>query len=119
MKRSNAVARRICWRVILAAVTILYSSVRANPASQKQGVAAALTIVDQNGRLVPNAVPSDTSQTFDVTVGPGGMTVFSPATLNISTGDTVRWTWASDGHAVTSGGPCQADSAVCEAHDMK
>ncbi len=41
----------------------------------------------------------------DVTVGPGGNMVFEPANIVIQIGDTVRWTWDSDGHNVGSGVP--------------
>ena len=41
----------------------------------------------------------------DVTVGPGGALVFLPDALVIDIGDTVRWTWDSDGHNVGSGLP--------------
>ena len=53
---------------------------------------------------------------FDVAVGQGG-DVFVPDTLNISVGDTVRWTWAESGHSVTSGPPCAADSQYCSPDD--
>src|SRR6476620_1272628 len=43
--------------------------------------------------------------TFDVTVGPGFVLVFSPSSVTINVGDQVRWTWASDGHSTTSGSP--------------
>ena len=118
MKRSDPVAWRTCWSVIIAGVAIFSSSVRADPASQKQAPATAITILDQNGRLVPNGQPSSTSQIFDVTVGPGGQTVFSPDTLTIAVGDTVRWTWASIGHSVTSGNACAIDSQFCSPDDM-
>ena len=85
--------------------------------SQEKDPAPAITIVDQNGRLVPNTPPLASSQIFDVTVGPGGVTVFSPDTLNISVGDTVRWTWDSLGHSVTSGVMCAADSQFCSPTD--
>jgi hypothetical protein len=62
---------------------------------------AVIRIVDQNGRPVPNGVSAPAGQIFDVTVGPGF--AFNPDELNISIGDTVRWTWASGGHSVTSG----------------
>ena len=39
-------------------------------------------------------------------------------TVNISVGDTVRWTWADGGHSVTSGQPCSADSQFCSPDDM-
>ena len=43
---------------------------------------------------------------------------FDPDTVNISVGDTVRWTWAGSGHSVTSGPPCAADSQYCSPNDM-
>ena len=113
MKRSNAVARRICWLVIIAGLAIFSPS----EFGAGRAAAAAITIVDQNGRLVPNARPSATSQIFDVTVGPGGLTVFSPDTLNISVGDTVRWTWDSSFHSVSSGTPCTIDLQFCSPDD--
>ena len=114
MKRSNAVARQICWLVVMAGVAIF------SPSGFGAGSAAAtaITIVDQNGRLVPNTPPSTISQIFDVTVGPNGMLVFSPDPVNISVGDTVRWTWGSSGHSVTSGNPCTADGQFCSPNDM-
>ena len=39
--------------------------------------------------------------TFNVTVGVGGRG-FSPSSVTIHPGDQVTWTWASDGHSVTS-----------------
>ncbi len=61
-------------------------------------------------------MPSGTGQVFDVAVGQGG-DVFVPDTLNISVGDTVRWTWAESGHSVTSGPPCAPDSQYCSPDD--
>jgi plastocyanin/N-acetylneuraminic acid mutarotase len=58
-----------------------------------------------------SGVPSG-GQIFDVAVGQGG-DVFVPDTVNISVGDTVRWTWAESGHSVTSGDPCTADGQFC------
>ena len=122
MKRSNMIAKWICWLPAMAAVALLAPSEigaqRAAAPSQKRGASMALTILDQNGRPVPNTPPSATNQIFDVTVGPGGVQVFSPNTLNISAGDTVRWTWDSLGHSVTSGTPCTADSQFCSPDDM-
>ena len=39
-------------------------------------------------------------QIFDVAVGQGG-DVFVPDTVNISVGDTVRWTWAEKAATVS------------------
>jgi plastocyanin len=77
-----------------------------------------ISIYDQNGRLAPNAEPSATSQIFDVTVGPGGSLTFSPNSINIAVGDTVRWTWQSDFHSVTSGQSCTADGQFCSPDDV-
>jgi plastocyanin len=90
----------------------------ATAAVQERGAPAAITIFDQNGRRVPETLQSAPNQIFDVTVGPGGTFVFSPDTLSISVGDTVRWTWASLGHSVTSGGSCAPDSQFCSPDDM-
>ena len=46
-----------------------------------------------------------TATTVDVTVGPNGEFVFSPSSVTISPGDTVRWTWDSEFHSSTSGRP--------------
>lgn len=50
--------------------------------------------------------------TVDVTVGQGGDN-FSPATADIVAGDTVRWTWSSSNHTVSSGVPCTVDNQYC------
>ena len=49
-----------------------------------------------------SGVPSGGGQIFDVSVGNGGV-MFDPDSVNISVGDTVRWTWSSNSHSVTSG----------------
>jgi plastocyanin len=43
--------------------------------------------------------------TIDVTVAPGGNLVFSPSSVTIHPGDTVRWTWGASFHSSTSGVP--------------
>jgi plastocyanin len=49
--------------------------------------------------------PSLASATiFTVTVGDGGF-IFSPSSLTIQPGDTVKWTWSASGHSSTSGTP--------------
>ena len=116
MKISNA-ARLIFWLAAILAIGILVraesSEKRANIANTKS---APLRIVDQNGRPAVSGVPSATSQIVDVMVGPGFS--FAPDTVNISVGDTVRWTWASSGHSVSSGPQCYADSQFCSPNDM-
>ncbi|HEU0209470.1 MAG TPA: plastocyanin/azurin family copper-binding protein, partial [Candidatus Udaeobacter sp.] len=43
--------------------------------------------------------------TVTVTVAPGGSLVFSPSSVTIHPGDTVRWTWGASFHSSTSGIP--------------
>jgi len=116
MKISNA-ARLIFWVAVLVATGFL---VRAESGEMRSSVpdprsAPPLRIVDQSGRPAVSGVPSAPSTIVDVTVAPGGTFTFSPSTVNISVGDTVRWTWAASGHSVTSGNStsCTADGQFC------
>jgi plastocyanin len=67
----------------------------------------------ENDAWATTLPPPAPAQTFDVTVGPGGTLTFSPDELTINVGDTVRWTWASPTHTVTSGSSCTANSQYC------
>jgi plastocyanin len=50
--------------------------------------------------------PKASAATVDVTVAPNGDHVFSPSSVTVHPGDTVRWTWASGMfHSSTSGTP--------------
>ncbi len=86
-------------------------------ADERKASSPAITILDQDGRVAPNARPSATSQIIDVTVAPGGQLRFSPDILNINVGDTVRWTWAAGGHNVRSGNGCSANGMFCSPSD--
>src|SRR5262249_42010714 len=120
MKKLSTARRPIFWLAIIFTITFLVRAEsggnRTSAPPQKQRGAPGIRIVDQNGEPAVSGVPSDISTIVDVTVGPGFS--FSPPTVNISVGDTVRWTWAGDGHSVTSGQPCQADSQYCSPNDM-
>jgi plastocyanin len=123
MKPSNSALRRIpCLAACLAAGFVLPSAFADAsipvPASKQSGRPGPITIVDRNGRQVPNSVPSVHSQIFDVMVGPNGKLMFSPDVVNISVGDTVRWTWFGTRHSVTSGQPCTPDNQFCSPDDM-
>ncbi len=48
---------------------------------------------------------SASAATIDVTVAPNGNLVFSPSSVTIHPGDTVRWTWGASFHSSTSGIP--------------
>ena len=50
-----------------------------------------------------------TAMTVNVTVAPNGAFVFSPSSVTIRPGDTVRWTWGDDFHSSTSGTPGMPD----------
>src|SRR5438270_12534560 len=102
MKRLNAVVRLTCLLAIMFAIAFLSHAEsgdrRITTTTQRERATGALRIVDQNGRPAVNGAPSAISQIFDVAVGQGG-DVFVPDTLNVSVGDTVRWTWAESGHS--------------------
>ena len=102
MKRSNVRVGRIGWLLAISAGALLFPcKVKADGVAQPKKVHAnnAIVVLNQHGRAVPSSLPSATSQIFDVSVGPSGQLVFSPATVNIAVGDTVRWTWAGSGHS--------------------
>lgn len=117
--KPNAGARRTCWLATICAMVFVSPTEsgdrRIAIATEAERTAAAISIVDQNGRPSPHSVPSPNSQIFDVTVGQGF--AFVPNMLNIFAGDTVRWTWASSGNSVTSGMPCTIDGQYCSPDD--
>src|SRR5580704_9898412 len=119
MKRSKAAVRAIFWLAMTFAIVFF---VRAESGDRRASMphaksAPPIRIVDQNGRPAVNGVPSATSTIVDVMVGGGNGFQFVPDTVNISVGDTVRWTWVASGHSVTSGPPCVADSQYCSPND--
>jgi plastocyanin len=119
MKRLNAAMRFACLLATTFA-TVFFSQAESgnrhlNTAPQKQRATHVIRILDQNGRPAVSGVPSGTGQIVDVSVGPGF--VFVPDEVNISVGDTVRWTWAGNGHSVTSGDPCTPDEQFCSPDD--
>jgi len=88
-------------------------------AAPENHATAAIRIVDQYGGQAPSGKRYVGSEIFDVTVGPiGNEFSFVPDTVNISVGDTVRWTWESDFHSVTSGTACIADGQFCSPDNM-
>ena len=120
MERSKAAVRAIFWLAMTFAIVFF---VRAESGDRRASMphaksAPPIRIVDQNGRPAVNGVPSATSTIVDVMVGGGNGFQFVPDTVNISVGDTVRWTWVASGHSVTSGPPCVADSQYCSPNDM-
>src|SRR5262245_14565395 len=119
----NNRAPRIYWLAILPAMLFL-SSAQSNDdrSANTTGEQRALTpinIVDQYGRSVPNGMGAVGGRVFDVTVGPlNNILRFDPERLTIIEGDTVRWTWASSDHSVTSGTDCSADGEFCSPDNM-
>src|SRR6266550_3024896 len=120
MKQLNAVARLTFFLATIFAMVFLSQAEsrekHISTAQQKKPAAPGIHIVDQNGRPAVSGVPTGGGQIFDVAVGKGG-DVFVPDSVNISVGDTVRWTWAEGGHSVTSGPPCFVDSQFCSPDD--
>src|SRR5258708_39589518 len=117
MKRLTA-ARPIFWLAMMFAIVFLVQAESGDRRASMPNTKSAppIRIVDQNGQPAVNGVPSATSQIVDVAVGQGG-DVFVPDTVNISVGDTVRWTWAESGHSVTSGPPFVPESQYCSPND--
>lgn len=63
------------------------------------------------------AMRKPSAATVEVMVGANGST-FSPAQVNVHVGDTVRWTWATANHTVTSGNPPgAADGKFCSPNE--
>ena len=123
VKRSNRRAQLTCWLAMLATMAFLPAAESGDNHSAattgEKRAFPAIRIVDQHGRQVPSGRRLAGSQVFDVAVGPSGNKIrFVPDTLNISVGDTVRWTWGSDDHSVTSGTPCTADGQFCSPDNM-
>jgi plastocyanin len=123
--QSNAKARQAVWlTMLLAAVFWGAAEARDKPsadATSENYANAPIRIVDQYGRQASSGKRYVGSQIFDVIVGPVGNELsFVPDTINISVGDTVRWTWESNFHSVTSGDPttCNADGQFCSPDNM-
>jgi plastocyanin len=121
MKRLNAV-RGIFWLAIIFAIAFLVQAEsgdrRISTPQTKSMSAPPIRILDQNGQPAVSGVQSPNGAVVDVAVGPNFTFVFDPDTVNIPVGTTVRWTWGSSGHSVTSGPPCVADSQYCSPDDM-
>src|SRR4030095_2736600 len=120
MKQLNAAARIALLLATTFATVFLLQAEPGNKGlrstQQKRPSAHAIHIVDQNGQPALSGVPSGGGHIVDVAVGKGGGGVV-PDTVTISVGDTVRWTWAEDGHSVTSGDPCTPDEQFCSPDD--
>ena len=121
--QSYAKARQTAWLTALLAIVFLCSADAGDKpitgGTSKNYAHAPIRIVDQYGRQALNGTPYVGSEIFDVTVGPvGNEFSFVPDTVNISVGDTVRWTWESDFHSVTSGTSCIADGQFCSPDNM-
>ena len=118
VKRSKGGAQWACWLAMLAAMAFLPAAKsddnRSAATTGEKRPFPSIRIVDQHGNQVRSGRRLAGSQIFDVAVGPSGNKIrFVPDTLNISVGDTVRWTWGSDDHSVTSGTCNTADGQFC------
>jgi plastocyanin len=122
-EESNAIPQQTLWLTLLLALVFVWPAEAGDTASgdttpENQPI-AAIRIVDQYGRQALSGKRYVGSEVFDVTVGPlENEFTFVPDTVNISVGDTVRWTWESDFHSVTSGTSCTADGQFCSPDNM-
>jgi plastocyanin len=121
--QSTAISQQIGWLTYLIAMVCLWPAVTGETASAdttpENHPIAMIRIVDQYGRQAPTGKRDVGSQIFDVTVGPlENEFTFMPDSVTIRVGDTVRWTWASDFHSVTSGTSCAADGQFCSPDNM-
>jgi len=121
--QSNATARQAAWLTVLLAIVFLWPAEGGDKpstdATSENYAIAPIRIVDQYGRQAPSGKRYVGSEIFDVTVGPVGNELrFVPDTVTITAGDTVRWTWESDFHSVTSGTSCTADGQFCSPDNM-
>lgn len=71
---------------------------------------------DASDARADGALDDGGPKTVDVQVGAGGFS-FSPSTVNVRVGDTVKWTWVGDGHNVVSGAGGTADGKFCSPND--
>jgi plastocyanin len=67
--------------------------------------------------MAPGDMAMGGPTTHTVNVGQGGIN-FSPKTLTIAIGDSVKWVWMSSGHNVVSGTPGNADNKFCSPNDL-
>ena len=116
-------AQQTWWITMLLSMGFLWSAGAGDTTSPDESsqshAAAPLHILDQFGRPTPTGKREVGNNIFDVTVGPvENEFTFAPDTVTIAAGDTVRWTWASDFHSVTSGTSCTADGQFCSPDNM-
>jgi len=121
--KRKTTAKQTWWLATLLLTAFMWAAESGNNesgnAAPENRATAAIRIVDQYGREAPSGKPDVGSEIFDVTVGPvGNEFSFVPDTVNISVGDTVRWTWESVFHSVTSGTSCTADGQFCSPDNM-
>ena len=118
MKGLRAALRIACLLVTTFATVVLSQAEPGNKpvaTTQHKKAGHVIYIVDQNGQPAVNGTRSPKGAIVDVQVGPGF--AFDPDTVTISAGTTVRWTWAGNGHSVTSGDPCAVDGEFCSPDD--
>ncbi len=120
MKRLNAVVRlTFCLATMFAIVFLSQAESGNKRASTTQHKKRAVTDPHFRSKRPAGRQRRAIGYRPDFRCGGGqGGDVFVPDTVNISVGDTVRWTWAESGHSVTSGPPCAADSQYCSPDDM-
>ena len=123
IEQRKTAAKQTWWLAVLLLTAFIWTGEAGNnessDAAPENRATAAIRMVDQYGRQALSGKRDVDSQIFDVTVGPvGNEFTFMPDVVNIGVGDTVRWTWASDFHSVSSGPPCTEDGQFCSPDNM-
>ncbi len=123
IRESHAISQQTRWLTLLLAMVFVWPAKAGDTpnadAIPENRAIAGIRIVDQYGGQALSGKRYAGTEVFDVTVGPkGNEFTFVPDTVNISVGDTVRWTWASDFHSVTSGTPCTENGQFCSPDNM-
>ena len=119
----RAKGQQTWWMTMLLSTGFLCSAGAGETTSPDEScqnhAAASLRIVNQYGSEAFSGQRAVGSNIFDVTVGPKGNELrFVPDSVNIVVGDTVRWTWGSNSHSVTSGTSCTEDDQFCSPNNM-
>lgn len=99
---------------------IVTAGQRQHGSAHNETAAPPILILGEQSNSTSKLPQGASGQIYNVTVAPNNSLSFFPSTLNIHTGDTVKWTWGGSGHTVTSGPcspTCTTDSKFCSPND--
>ena len=78
--------------VVLLALTPAFMAKQPGSIDRTEKQRPVIEFASNAGTVDPEEPASTTATIADVTVGPNGTSTFSPSTVSIVVGDTVRWT---------------------------